>query len=32
MLLLGSGWQRRRFLQRRERSGATTTCDGLMAT
>ena len=32
MLLPGSGWQRRRFLQRRERSGATTTCDGLMAT
>ena len=32
LLLPGSRWQRRRFLQRRERNGATTTCDGLMAT
>jgi hypothetical protein len=32
LLLPRSQWQRRRFLQRRERSGATTTCDGLMAT
>jgi hypothetical protein len=31
LLLPGSRWQRRGFLQRRERSGATTTCDGLMA-
>jgi len=32
LLLPRSRWQRRRFLQRRERNGATTTCDGLMAT
>jgi hypothetical protein len=32
LLLPGSRWQRRRFLQRRERNGATTMCDGLMAT